>query len=111
MSQLFKFLRWSQGSHIPCLTENVLPVFNSLDLWYTSGIRVTYVTVSNSRRGHCYPGLLPMRYLGVIGVPHHSVSRAEFNLVESFLLQADYIEHNLNQRLLYDSPWSRTHDR
>ena len=57
MSQLFKFPSWPQSSHIPCSNRNVLPTSNFLDLWYTSGILVTYIPVSNSRRCYCYPGL------------------------------------------------------
>ena len=61
MSQLFKFPSWPQSFNIPCSNSDVLPTSNVLDLWYTSGILVTYVPVSNSRRGHCYPGLRPIR--------------------------------------------------
>ena len=44
-------------------------------------------------------------------VHHHGVSRAEFSLTEPILLQAVYIDHSRNPRLLYGSPWSRTHGR
>ena len=87
-------------SHIPCSNSNVLPTSNFLDLWYTSGILVTYVPVSNSRRGHCYPGLRPIRYYGVFGVQNHGVSRAEFSLTEPIPLQAVYIHHSRNMARL-----------
>ena len=41
----------------------------------------------------------------------HGVSRAEFSLTEPIPLQAVYIDHSRNPRLLYGSPWSRTHGR
>ena len=44
-------------------------------------------------------------------VHHHGVSRAEFSLTEPIPLQAVYIDHSRNPRLLYGSPWSRTHGR
>ena len=42
---------------------------------------------------------------------HHGVSRAKFSLTEPIPLQAVYIDHSRNPRLLYGSPWSRTHGR
>ena len=45
--------------------RDVFPTSDFLDLWYTSGILVTYVPVFNSRRGYCYPGLRPIRYFKV----------------------------------------------
>ena len=47
MSQLVKFSSWPQSFHIPCSNRDVLLTSNCLDLWYTSGIVVTYAPVSN----------------------------------------------------------------
>ena len=42
-------------------------------------------------------------------VLHHGVSRAEFSLTETIPLQAAYVDHSWNPRLLYGLPGSRTH--
>ena len=47
----------------------------------------------------------------LIKIHHHGVSRAEFSLTEPIPVQAVYIDHSRNPRLLYGSPWSRTHGR
>ena len=39
-------------------------------------------------------------------VHRHGVTRAEFSLTEPIPLQAVYIDHSRNPRLLYGSPWS-----
>ena len=56
MGQLFKFSSWSQSSRIQCSSRDVLPTSYFLDLWYTRGILVTYVPVSNSRSTWCIWG-------------------------------------------------------
>ena len=47
----------------------------------------------------------------LVCIHHHGVSRAEFSLTEPIPLQAVYIDHSRNPRLLYGLPWSRTHGR
>ena len=37
----------------------------------------------------------------LIDILHHGVSRAEFSLTESIPLQAVYVDHSRNPRLLY----------
>ena len=53
MNQFLKFPSWPQIPYVPCSSECVLPTSDFLDLCYTMFILITYVPVSNSRRGHC----------------------------------------------------------
>ena len=47
----------------------------------------------------------------IIDVLHRDGSRAEFSLTEPIPLQAVYVDHSRNQRLLYGSPRSQIHGR
>ena len=98
MSQLFKFPSWPQKSHIPCSNRDVLPTSNILDLWYTSGIHVTYARCLTVGAVIVIPGCDRSGIKGVIGVYHHSVSRAEFSLTEPIPLRAVYTDHSRNPR-------------
>ena len=100
MSQLFQFPSWPQSSHFPCSNSDVLPTSNFLDLWYSSGILVTYVPVLSSRRGYRYPEMdrsgikVLLMFIIMVFLGQSSASRSP-SLSRLFILTTAEIHENI----------------